>query len=865
MPHFSLHSSLLLSSLNLFDSSFFHLRSSLSSVNVYVIFSPEKCTGYLGKGYICNVNKIYSGKQKIKLAKTETVRKPISRNKTTYKTNLMNKLFTKLIIGISATASLSAAAETVKWNFTSVPAADQTAIAADTENWGKDSNNNRYLYLKALDNAPALAGGKELECIGGLRFTVVAASSGNLRLGDKSDCRMWIAGASKIIIPERKQGEMVQVMYATSSNGTARTFTAENVTESNFPESSANKTKITGTATVAADGDVTLTTTGALYIYSIVAGNPEDIEQGGGTTGDDKPTENPDNPTDTERGMSYGDPMVIKTPKAGEEDIIWCAPNGDDATADGSEANPYFDLQLAVNKAVPGTTIKMKSGTYVYDKRINIDGRNGTHDNYITVMCPDGRAVLDFSGQPYHAHSNNPYQGVRLTSSYWHFYKIDITNASDNGMLIERNKPEGGSAADILARTQDGHDNIIEFCHFYRNGDTGLQIKNLGAFNYILNCDAYENKDEGDGDADGFAPKVSVGDGNYFFGCRAYHNSDDGYDSFFKKDGGFPDNVTIVYENCVAYANGFINGVKTSGNMNGFKMGSNQGRMNVVLNRCVAVNNGSKSFDQNHNSGDIIMNNCTGYAQHKSVIGAPKDTYSYNIYEALASGSVCELTNCISISDYTDKSLSSKNEYGSKDKVFGRCCTSAASKETNCDYLVSLSNFVGMDHTQLIAERKEDGSLPDIDFAHPLEGNAVLVDKGAKVEANSRYASTGVVVPAIAFAGEAPDLGAYELGMAQKNVDFGTADGIGFINGTESDGKKVRLVQAFNGMVVLSVEGAKASDKYTVSAYTISGALLGSHAFNGTNTSVYLPKADGILLLKVAGKGVNETVKVAMK
>lgn len=38
----------------------------------------------------------------------------------------------------------------------------------------------------------------------------------------------------------------------------------------------------------------------------------------------------------------------------------------------------------------------MKSGTYVYDKRINIDGRNGTHDNYITVMCPDGRAVLDF-------------------------------------------------------------------------------------------------------------------------------------------------------------------------------------------------------------------------------------------------------------------------------------------------------------------------------------------------------------------------------------------------------------------------------------------------------------------------------------
>lgn len=135
-------------------------------------------------------------------------------------------------------------------------------------------------------------------------------------------------------------------------------------------------------------------------------------------------------------------------------------------------------------------------------------------------------------------------------------------------------------------------------------------MKNLASFNYILNCDAYENKDEGDGDADGFAPKISVGDGNYFYGCRAYNNSDDGYDVFFKKDGGFTDNKTIVMENCLAYENGFIDGVKTKGNMNGFKMGSNQGRMNVVLNRCVAVNNGSKGFDQNHNSGDIILNNC---------------------------------------------------------------------------------------------------------------------------------------------------------------------------------------------------------------------------------------------------------------
>ena len=102
---------------------------------------------------------------------------------------------------------------------------------------------------------------------------------------------------------------------------------------------------------------------------------------------------------------------------------------------------------------------------------------------------------------------------------------MDVTNASDNGLLIERNKPTGGSASDIKNRTQDAHDNIIEDCKFYKNGDTGVQMKNLASYNYVLNCDAFENKDEGDGDADGFAPKISVGTGNYFYGCSCRYST----------------------------------------------------------------------------------------------------------------------------------------------------------------------------------------------------------------------------------------------------------------------------------------------------------------------------------------------------
>ena len=62
-----------------------------------------------------------------------------------------------------------------------------------------------------------------------------------------------------------------------------------------------------------------------------------------------------------------------------------------------------------------------------------------------------------------------------------------------------------------------GSFNIIEFCSFSGNGDSGLQLDNGASGNQIINCDSYQNADPPDyGDADGFAPKLSVGGGNSF-------------------------------------------------------------------------------------------------------------------------------------------------------------------------------------------------------------------------------------------------------------------------------------------------------------------------------------------------------------
>ncbi len=571
----------------------------------------------------------------------------------------------------------------------------------------------------------------------------------------------------------------------------------------------------------------------------------------------------------TAKGTAMGDEKSFKTDEVEEQpdiikgDIIWCAPDGDDTMADGSESKPFFDVQKAIDLAQPGDRIWMKAGTYVYDKRINIDDRNGEPDKMIELFGYQGRAVLDFSGMPYHSHSNNPYQGVRLTSSYWHFYHIDICNASDNGLLIERNKPTGGSASDIVARTQDGHDNLIEECNFYKNGDTGLQIKNLGAFNKIINCDSYLNCDEGEGDADGFAPKISVGDGNYFYGCRAWANSDDGWDVFFKKDGGFGDNMTIIMENCISYKNGFLdlNTIAPDGNGNGFKCGSNQGAMNVYMNRCLAIHNKAKGFDQNHNAGDIIMNNCTGM----TLTSISEKTYSYRIYEAIASGHEVRLTNCIAINDNdaTDKrdkntGLPKPGEHG-KYGQYGRFEVD----ETLNGLTIVTSEFQKADPTQfvditndeeLIADRDENGNLPAMTFAHLKQGSA-LIDKGTPVAATTYR---GIEVEGISYEGEAPDLGAFEyedeISSAIRIVSQESATG------------GVRLFQTQGGMVVITVD-APASGCYTAVLCDAAGRTLGTHAFRGQTTAVRMPRgANGMVLLKVTGdSGFSAAAKAIVR
>lgn len=539
-------------------------------------------------------------------------------------------------------------------------------------------------------------------------------------------------------------------------------------------------------------------------------------------------------------GTSYGEEKVIVTGSIVipdyEHNTYYCDPSGNDETADGSEQKPFYSLQKAVDLAKAGDIIYMNGGTYRYNTRVNIPTIGAPNSGMIRLESRNGRAILDFAGQGL-GDSN---QGIRLTGSYWHIYGLDIINAGDNGLLIERNKPSGGTYADIAARTEEGHDNVIEFCSFVRNQDTGLQMKNLASFNRVINCDAYYNTDPDHGDADGFAVKISHGTGNYFYGCRAWRNSDDGWDQFIKKEGGFPDDVTTTLEYCWAFENGILeNGTLSKGNGNGFKMGSNEGRNNVIMNRCLAFENVNKGFDQNHNTGHMILNNCAGYALADK---SNKSRYTYRLDEPVATGHVIRLTNCVSVSDGDDRNTATY------------AISAVAGTLDHCDLYTLPADYLTVSSKGMSGERQADGSLPVTDFLRPRPGSSKFVDRGVEVapyDGESRYAE------GIRYGGLAPDLGYYETDI-QSGITRPT------LSATPAS-SALHAVVSHSGLLMVTVDGAVADSRHSMVVYDMSGRMLGVMEFIGNTATVQLnAPANTILLIRVSGNGVDASLKVRM-
>src|SRR5690625_1687570 len=279
---------------------------------------------------------------------------------------------------------------------------------------------------------------------------------------------------------------------------------------------------------------------------------------------------------------------------ADEDGNIYVSPKGT-STGDGSKGNP-LDLDTAIEFVQKGQKVIVQEGTYKRDSALEINRFNdGTEENMKYLIADpeaDERPLIDFDKKGY---------GFIHSGDYWYVEGIDFARA-------ERSTGYG----------LGGSFNISNNISTFENGGTGFQIsRTSGAqdeystwpeHNLVKNSISFDNIDPAENGADGFAAKLTVGDGNVFRGNVSHHNIDDGWDLYTKVGTGAIGAVTI--ENSISFNNGKLtNGYEGSAGKNGFKLGGEGVHVPHVIKNNLAFGNDGNGYTSNSNPEIIAENN----------------------------------------------------------------------------------------------------------------------------------------------------------------------------------------------------------------------------------------------------------------
>lgn len=418
--------------------------------------------------------------------------------------------------------------------------------------------------------------------------------------------------------------------------------------------------------------------------------------------------------------LSSYEPVIISKTitqrTLGRDGVIYVKPEGA-AENTGASMDEAVDIQTALNYTAPGQTILLASETY---DLANVEltvfrGRNGALNSPIAMTTADGKfATLDFGGTG---------RGFKVWGDYWNISKINVTNTKNGlpGMQLA------------------GSHCTLERMNFFNNGTTGLQVSGSSAdektlwpaFNLIKNCTSMNNADKALEDADGFAAKLTTGQGNVFDGCVAAYNADDGWDLFAKVATG--QIGTVIIKNSLTYRNGYIqvqeggtaksfafadvlcdeNGTLTfgdsvvmeAGNGNGFKLGGSSLPGGHTLLNSIAYENKAKGIDSN-SCPDIKVYNCTSYNNGSHNVAM------YTGNTAATTGFAASGVISFRAGEGAGEKLDLQKQQNSD--VFGPSCYYWAPEQNmslNAQAVsVSPDWFISLD-TAVAPERKENGSI----------------------------------------------------------------------------------------------------------------------------------------------------------
>ena len=517
----------------------------------------------------------------------------------------------------------------------------------------------------------------------------------------------------------------------------------------------------------------------------------------------------------------------------------------------GTKEDP-MSIYDAVKYVQPGQTIVVMEGTYYLEKTVKVErGVNGTADKPIQMVADteaSSRPVFDFQGLC---------AGMVLAGDYWYFQGFDVTNSANAQKGIQ------------LSGKYNTMDNIMT----YHNGNTGLQVSRYlttdefdmwPAYNLILNCTSYGNADAGYEDADGFAAKLTVGDGNVFDGCISYNNADDGWDLFAKVQSGSIGAVTI--KNSVAYGNGYLEDGTDAGNGNGFKLGGDSMSGKHVLENCVAFDNKAKGIDSN-SCPDINVINCTTFNN---------ESYNIALYTNTAKNTDFSATGVLSYRTYMKDNVEQFKLLGTQDKTkvdndtnyfwnYSGTAKNSATTVTD-DWFESVDTT--MDYaTHVYASHKVTRNA---DNTINMNGLLVLTDKAA-ANAGARMTGTpsaNIVVPE-------GIKGHKTISITGKDVVKGNTTDVAVVQGTSTDIVWTIDADASTFDYIMVDDVVLDASKYTVEANGnttvitfkasyIKGLSAAEHTFRAYFTDGYIAETKLEVLPKTGDFAGNMTAVYAM-
>lgn len=372
--------------------------------------------------------------------------------------------------------------------------------------------------------------------------------------------------------------------------------------------------------------------------------------------------------------------VIIRSFKGSE---IYASPKGS-VFGDGSKEKPV-DLLTAVNYVKPGQTVVLEPGRYYIENSKGLiiergnSGLSAKKRKTLTVEG-DGQAIFDFSTSK---------GGMQIWGDWWKIEKIQVCNTGDNIKGIQV-----AGSWNIL--------NLVEACY---NGDTGIQISGQSTDpfekwphdNLILNCTSYGNCDPAQNNADGFAAKLTCGNGNVFRGCISYCNIDDGWDLFAKIESG-PIGAVIV-EDCIAYENGHRMDGTGNGDGNGFKMGGDGIAVPHVLRNSISFKNGMSGITSNSNPALIL----------EKVTSTANGSFNITLYgKGKGEPRQFKASGVLSVNGSTSDNFAEMPALASDNNFF---CNGSNGINGSGVELKADNVFVSTDVKNIVPGRKADGSI----------------------------------------------------------------------------------------------------------------------------------------------------------